>query len=119
MENKLKHQPNTNKIGVTDFIIGLPFLCNPDLIAQFLFQGLIRNAYTNLINGGNERDEVLACLENIPDGMEREVAGFINNAIDVMSKKKRRNIDTKISAKPHLHIVSAIKTAENVFTRRK
>lgn len=119
MENKLKHQPNKNKIGVKDFIIGLPFLCNPALIVQFLYQGLIRETYINLINNGNEREEVLASLEHIPDGLEREVGGFINNAVEIMGNKKRRSMDTKISAKPHLHIAAAIKTAENVFTRTK
>jgi len=116
--NTLEYQPNTNKIGVKDFIIGLPFLCNPDLIVQFLFQGL-RNTYRNLITSGNEKEEVLASLERIPDGLERDVARFINNAVDIISNKKRRKIDKKVSAKPHLHIVSAIITAENVFTRIK
>ncbi len=118
MDRKSEQQTNSNKnTGVIDLIIGLPFLCNPNLIADFLFAQL-RQTYLNLLSGSNERDEVLNCLNAIPDGCEREVAGFINNAVDIMGKKKkRRSLDEKVSTKPHLHMVSAIKIAKNVFTR--
>lgn len=119
--NRYEKSQNPGKNELINLAIGLPFLCNPDLIADFLLCNL-KNIYRDLIRNGNERDDVLATLGEIPDGLERDVARFINNAVDVMErtgKRKRRSLDDKISGKPHHYIVEAIETAGNVFTRGK
>lgn len=114
LEQQSKRPANT---GIKDLVIGLPFLCNPNLITDFLLARL-RQTYLSLLSSSNERDEVLSYLEQIPDGLERDVASFINKATEIMGKHgKRRRIGEKIHNKPHLKMVHAIRTAKNVFTR--
>src|SRR3989344_728638 len=103
--------------GFAGIAIGLAFACNTKLVKDFLEPNL-RPMFDNLLKTSSEKEEVAANLELIPDGKEQDVAHFINRLVKQF-KPKRRYLQDKKSAKPHLAIVEAIQTAAHVLTRTK
>ncbi len=106
-----------NKTNFLNLLVGIPFLCDANLIGDYI-EHSVKQVYKNLISNGSEKKEVLEILDRIPDGKEREVASFINNTVDVMNsgRRKRRMLGHKVNAKPHLHIVQAIRSMRNLYS---
>ncbi len=111
-----KYIPNLLKLGLLGSLaVGLTLFCHPDEIRRHLEVGL-KNTYDNLLRNSNERQEAMQYVRQIPDGMGQDAAGMVNAATRY-APKKRRYMNERVTAKPHLAVLVGLRAAASIFRR--
>ncbi len=111
-----KYIPNLLKLGILGSLaVGLTLLCHPDEIRRHL-EGGLRNTFDNLLRNSNEREDAWHYVRQIPDGKGQDAAGMVNAATRY-APTKRRYMNEKVTAKPHLAVLDGLRAAASIFRR--